>query len=217
MIWTKFDDSPAWRVIATRNPPIALFENVADEAEYDAIYELEAAFSPHYDVGHLVQYLPRSEWVFGLGAGYVMAPFAYRIPSRFTDGTFGIYYAGLEEETAIKEVAFHRGRFMESTKEPATVIEQLILRAKVTGDLVDIRGEGTAHPEWYDPDPSHYGPPQVLGAQLHAAGEPGLVYTSVRNLGGGCVGILRPKVISACRHSRHLNYYWDGTRIAGWR
>ena len=217
MIRTAFEMAPAWRVIATRNPPIALFEEVADAAEFDALYDLEAAFSPHRDEGHLVQYLPRGEWVFGPGAGYVMAPFAYRCPSRFSDGTFGVFYAGLEEETAIREVGFHRARFLESTREPPSVLEQLLLRAKVTGTLVDLRGEAAAHPEWYDPDPGNYGSAQALGSRFHAAGESGLAFASVRNPGGACVGILRPKAVSACRQVRHLNYYWDGSRIAGWR
>lgn len=217
MILAPFDRTPAWRVIATRIPPIALFENVADPAEFDALQDLETAFNPHHDEGHLVQSLPRGEWVFGPGAGYVMAPFAYRTPSRFSDGTFGIFYAGLDEETAIHEVAFHRGLFMARTGEPPSVVEQLVLRAKVTGDLVDLRGEVAAHPEWYDPDPGQYGPAQVLGGQLRQAGRTGLAFASVRRPGGHCVGILRPQAISACRHSRPFSYYWDGARIAGWR
>ena len=212
-----FDQAPAWRVIATRTPPIALFEQVADEAEFEALYELETAFNPHHDEGHLSRHLPRGEWVFGPGAGYVMAPFAYRTPSRFSDGTFGIFYAGLDEETAIREVAFHRARFLESTREPPSVLEQNLLRAKVTGNLTDLRGEVAAHPEWYDPDPSRYGPAQVLGARLRQAGETGLAFASVRRPGGQCVGILRPKAVSACRLSRPFSYYWDGARIAGWR
>ena len=154
--------------------------------------------------GHLVGDLAGRQLlhVFGQGAGYVMAPFAYRNPSRFCDGSFGIFYAGLDEDTAIREVAFHRARFLERTREPPSVIDQLILRAKVTGELVDLRGEVAA---------------QVLGGQLHQAGRTGLAFASVRRPGGHCVGILRPKAISGCRHSRPFSYYWDGARIAGWR
>ena len=93
-------------------------------------------------------------------------------------------------------------RFLERTREPPSVIDQLILRAKVTGELVDLRGEVAA---------------QVLGGQLHQAGRTGLAFASVRRPGGHCVGILRPKAISGCRHSRPFSYYWDGARIAGWR
>jgi len=217
VIRTAFAQAPAWRVIATRHPPIELFEAVADAAEFEALYELEAAFSAHRDEGHLVQSLPRGEWVFGPGAGYVMAPFAYRSPSRFSDGSFGVFYAGLDEATAIAEVAFHRALFLARTQEPPTVLDQWLLRAQVTGELVDLRAEGPAHPEWYDPDPLNYGPAQGLGGQLHRDGETGLAFASVRRPGGHCVGILRPRAISACRQARAFRYYWDGARMAGWR
>ncbi len=33
-------------------------------------------------------------------------------PTRFSDGSYGVYYAGHTFETALREVAFHMGRFM---------------------------------------------------------------------------------------------------------
>lgn len=211
-----FDRERTWRVIAARHPPIALFELVADRAEFDALHELEAAFSPHYDEVSLLEYLPRSEWVFGPGAGYVMAPFAYRSPSRFSDGSFGVYYAGLAEETAIHEVAFHRGRFLAMTREVACVQEEQVLQAFVSGVLLDIRGEADAHPDLYVAEPTAYGRAQAFGATVRRAEGTGLVYASVRHPGGACAGIFRPRAVSECRAIRPLRYVWDGTKIAAW-
>ena len=216
MTGERFDKERTWRVIAARHPPIALFELVADRAEFDALHELEAAFSPHYDEVSLLEYLPRSEWVFGPGAGYVMAPFAYRSPSRFSDGSFGVYYAGLEEETAIQEVAFHRGRFLEMTREVACIQEEQVLQALVSGVLLDIRGEAGAHPELYAADPAAYAGAQAFGAAVRRAEGTGLVYASVRHPGGTCVGLFRPKAVSECRAIRPLRYLWDGAKIASW-
>jgi hypothetical protein len=210
------ENTSSWRVIAARHPPIALFERVASLDEFDALYELEMAYSAHYDETTLLQVLPRSEWVFGPGSGYVMAPFAYRSTSRFSDGTFGVYYAGLDEGTAIREVAFHRGQFLATTQEPPCVLEELILRAKISGDLTDIRGEQAVHPEWYDSSPLRYEAPQALGASLWRSHETGLAFASVRHSGRVCVGIFRPKAINNCRQSRPLRYLWDGEKIAGW-
>ncbi len=213
---TVLDGRPSWRVIAARHPPIALFELVASREDFEALYELEAAFSPHYDELTLLQYLPRSEWVFGPGSGYVMAPFAYLNPSRFSDGTFGVYYAGLDEETAIREVAFHRGIFMARTGEPASALEEQILVAGISGDLVDLRGQQASWPALYDPDPGAYAPAQAFGASLRGAGETGLAFSSVRNAGGECVGVFRPRAVADCRQVRPLRYIWDGASIAGW-
>jgi hypothetical protein len=73
-----------------------------------------------------------------------------------------------------------------------------------------------AHPEWYSPRVEDYGTPQALGLSLWQKGIDGLAYASVRNPGGNCVGIFRPKVISGCRQSRPMSYLWDGKKIAGW-
>ncbi|MDP1831947.1 MAG: RES family NAD+ phosphorylase [Geothrix sp.] len=212
----SFDKAPIWRVIASRHPPIDLFESVASAEEFDALYELEALFSPQYAESTLLPSLPRSEWVFGPGAGYIMAPFIYRTPTRFSNGSFGIYYAGLDELTAIKEVAFHRAAFMAATREGPMALEQLILRARIACDLVDIRAEQIAHPEWYSPSVSDYPDPQSLGLDLWQKGGDGLAFASVRHPGGECVGIFRPKVISGCRQSRPIHYLWDGRKIASW-
>lgn len=211
-----FDKAPAWRVIATRHPPIDLFESVASEDEFSALYELEAAYSPHYAETTLLPSLPRSEWVFGPGAGHIMGPFVYRTPTRFSNGSFGIFYAGLEEITAIKEVAFHRANFMAATNEAPMTLEQLILKARVTGELADIRGEVATHPEWYSPSVDDYAEPQALGMSLWMKGGDGLAYASVRNPGGSCVGLFRPKAVTSCRASRPLHYRWDGKKIASW-
>ncbi|BDU74056.1 RES family NAD+ phosphorylase [Mesoterricola silvestris] len=210
------DGQPSWRVIAARHPPITLFELVASREDFEALYELEAAFSPHYDEITLLQYLPRSKWVFGPGSGYIMAPFAYLTSSRFTDGTFGVYYAAMDEETAIREVAFHRGIFMSRTHEPASALEEQILIARISGELVDIRGQQASQPTLYAPDPLAYGPAQAFGASLRGAGETGIAFSSVRNAGGECVGIFRPRAVKECHQVRPLRYVWDGAKIAGW-
>jgi hypothetical protein len=207
---------PSWRVIAARHPPVLLFELVASQEDFEALYELEAAFSPHYDEITLLHYLPRNEWVFGPGSGYIMAPFAYLNPSRFSDGRFGVYYAALDEETAIREVAFHRGIFMSRTNEPASALEEQVLVASISGDLVDIRGQQASQQAVYTPDPLAYGPAQAFGANLRGAGETGIAFSSVRNAGGACVGIFRPRAVAECRQFRPLRYIWDGAKIAGW-
>lgn len=216
LIRSAFGGERSWRVIAARHPPISLFERVAAEADFEALNDLEAAFSPHYDEITLLQYLPRSEWVFGPGCGHVMAPFAYLSPSRFSDGSFGVYYAAFDEDTAIREVAFHRGLFMSRTAEPPSVLEEQVLVASLSGDLVDIRGQQASRPDLYAPDPLAYGPAQAFGVGLRGAGETGLTFSSVRNPGGECAGIFRPRAVSRCRQVRPLRYVWDGHGIAGW-
>lgn len=41
----------------------------------------------------------------------------------------------------------------------------------------------------------------------------GLIYPSVRNGGGECVGLFYPDLASDPRQGRHLDYHWDGARV----
>jgi hypothetical protein len=153
MSLATFLDQPVWRVVPTRFPPIAIFERAASPEDIEDNLRLEMAFSSHHGEGMRILSLPKEEWVSGPGCGFIMAPFVYAVPSRFTDGSFGVFYAGLEEATATEEVAFHRARFMASTGQPPMVLEHQVLRAVANGEVTDIRGRQAQYPERYDPEP----------------------------------------------------------------
>src|SRR5580704_1292054 len=79
----------AWRVIASRFPPINLFERVSTNPRvWDVLFELEQLTNPRVrdEVGaiHLV---PPERRVFGPNASWVMAPFTHVnvLGSRFSD------------------------------------------------------------------------------------------------------------------------------------
>ena len=93
-----------YRLVASRLPTIDLFEDVAPSEDWDALNEIEGLTSARLKQ---VLTIPLNRRVSGPGATVVMAPFAYcsrRRPMRFSDGSFGVYYAGREFETALKEV-----------------------------------------------------------------------------------------------------------------
>ena len=210
-----FPPRPAWRVVPTRHPPIAIFERAAAPADLEDALRLEMAFSPHHGEALRILALAPSEWVSGPGCGFIMAPFVYPIPSRFTDGSYGVFYAGLEEATAIAEVAFHRGRFMASTAQGPMALEHNVLQATVAGALTDIRGQRARYPDLHDPDPAHYPAAQAWARACRLQGADGIAYSSVRAAEGACVALFRPRSVRDCRILRPLHYFWDGHRIVG--
>ncbi len=179
------------------------------------MHAIESSFNPRLrDAIGDISLVPREERVVGPGAGYIMAAFTHLSPdgSRFSDGTFGVFYAAQREATAIAETRFHRERFMSATKQPRRELDMRVLTVTVKSPLHDLRGMRRVLPDVYRPD--DYTSSQLLGGALRAGGATGLAYDSVRQDGGRCVAIFRPRALSHCGDRKHLRYIWDGSRIS---
>jgi RES domain-containing protein len=205
---------PSHRIIPSRFPPIDLFERVADAADLDAVYAVEALTNPRLreSVGAL-QAVPASDRVTGPGAGFVMAPFTHLSAegARFSTGAFGAYYAASTRGTAIAETVYHRERFLRATSQPAMELTMRVLLATVGGTLLELRGARATHAALYHP--TDYAASQAFAATRRAQGAAGVVYESVRDPDGECVALWRPHLLSDCRQGAHLGYVWDGARI----
>jgi hypothetical protein len=205
---------PSFRIIPSRFPPINLFERVADPADWDALIELESLTNPRLrdEVGD-ISLVPAADRVSGPGASAIMAAFTHLNPegSRFTDGTYGVFYCTPDLDTAIAETRYHRERFMNATKQEPQHLDMRVYLTDLEADLHDIRGQQALRPLVYHP--SDYSAGQVLARQLRGQGSNGIVYSSVRRDGGECAGVIRPRALSNCRQERHLAYVWDGTRV----
>ncbi len=205
----------AYRVINSRYPPVDVFERVADPADWDALLRLEALTNPRVrqEWGEIAL-VPPDQRVSGSGASWVMAAFTHvGRPSRFSDGSYGVYYAASTLATAVRETAYHFGRFLLATTEPrGTLLELRVLTsANVNQRYHDVR---VGHPELHLPD--DYAPSQAFARPLREHGSSGIVYNSVRDRGGTCLAVLRPKAIPLPRQGAHLRYHFDGTRIDRW-
>jgi hypothetical protein len=204
------------RIIRSIFPPIDLFEDIADPADWPLIISAEQKTNPRLmeTIGNL-DLVPENRRVAGPGASYLMAPFTHVSldrPSRFSNGTFGILYAGNSFEVALFETIHHQGRFMALTNEPAgwtSQFREIVL--DINAQLHDLRGSpadqsGLLRPNAYETS-------QALGSQLRATGSDGVVYPSVRYPGGECVGVFYPDCAANPIQSRHLDYHWNGTTV----
>jgi RES domain len=204
----------SWRIVPSRFPPVSLFDRVANPADLSAILAIEALTNNRLrdETGNL-ELVPQVDRVSGPGTTPIMAAFTHLNPegARFTTPYFGAWYAGLSLETAIAETRYHRAHFLSLTKEAALAIDMRVYKADVSARLHDIRALTESHPALYDRE--NYSAGQALGAQLKSSGSNGLIYQSVRDITGTCIAVFRPKLISNCRQTSHLRYYWDGNTI----
>jgi len=208
------DWRPCWRIIPSRFPPIQLFERVTEPDDLEAIFELESLTNPRLrdEVGEISLVAPEDR-ISGPGTSIIMAAFTHLNPdgSRFTDGTFGVFYAANDLETAIAETRYHRERFMLATAQAHMELDMRVYVIDLAGDLHDLRGQKAAYPLVYHND--NYAAAQHLAKSLRKDGSNGVAYDSVRRDGGECVAVFRPPLLSNARQERHLCYVWDGARI----
>ncbi len=202
------------RLINSAFPPIDLFEDIADPADWALLAAAETRTNPRVaeTIGNL-DLVPIARRVNGPGASYVMAPFVHCSPDRpgrFHDGHFGAFYAADSFETALAETIHHVGHFLKATREaPGWIAEMRELLGAVDTDLIDLRIARPA--DLLDPD--SYAASQAFARQERAKGAEGIVYPSVRQPGGECIAAFWPNSVGMPRQARHFRYHWDGQRI----
>lgn len=207
---------PSYRIVPTRYPPIQLFEKVADPAHLEDVFLIESLTNTRLrDEAGDLSLVAAEDRVSGPGTSFIMSPFTHLSPDRggrFSDSTFGAYYASRELNTAIAETVHHRERFLRESHEPLMRLDMRVIRSNLAAPLHDLRGMRAALPEIYDPD--DYGRSQALARALRAAGSWGVVFESVRREAGECAAVFRPRALSPAKLAEHLEYLWDGERIS---
>lgn len=207
---------PSWRLVPSRFPPVGLFDRVSRAEDWDIIQAIEGLTNDRLreEMGalHLV---PDKDRRYGPGTTPIMAAFTHLNPegSRFTDGSYGVYYAAKTIDTAIAETLYHRARFLAATKEPPIEIDMRSYASDIDARLHDIRGLQRNAPDIYDPDPAHYRHAQVFAREFRDTGSNGIVYNSVRDPGGECVAIFRPPVLKPVVQGKHYCFVWDGSKM----
>jgi hypothetical protein len=210
----------ARRIIRSLFPPIDLFDDIADPADWPLLLAAEQKTNPRVmeTVGNL-DLVPPERRVAGAGASYLMAPFTHASadrPGRFHDGTFGVLYIAREFETALFETIHHHERFMARTREaPGWTSQFRELVMDIEAPLHDLRAD---EPNWAAVlDPDSHAASHALGAALRAAGSEGVVYSSRRDPAGECAGLFYPDRATLPVQARHLDYHWNGARVDFYR
>ena len=116
--------------------------------------------------------VPRFERIFGAGSGPIMAAFTHLNPlgSRFSDGSYGVFYAALDRETAIDETKYHHAKFLSATNEEPLRLPMRVYAVSIDAELHDLRALTDA--TLYDPD--DYAHSQAFGKRLRAHGANGV-------------------------------------------
>lgn len=183
---------PTFRLIPSKFPPIGLFDTVATAADLQAVMEL-AGWTNDRLVAERIARLPQAEWVYGrANASVVMAAFLHVAPGgmRFNGPDLGAWYAAASLTTAVTEVAHHLRREASATDKATLTRTYRTYTAELAGSYLDIRGQQSLRPDVYASD--SYAAAQILGEDIRAAGGDGLLFDSLRYVGGTNVAAHRP-------------------------
>ncbi len=212
----EVDEPKSYRLVSSRYPTIALFEDVASAEDFEDLYALQAMTNPRLltQAGDL-NLVPREEIPFGItGCSYAMASFTHVNPegSRFSDGSFGVLYLADSMETAIREVSYHQNRYLSGVE--GLKYDRLVfrgLRCAFGSCLSDATGLDEDDPIYAPDDYSHS---RALGLSLRKRGGEGLKYRSVRNAGALCWALFTPKGVRRVVQAAHYEFIWDGEAIS---
>jgi hypothetical protein len=207
----------ACRLVASRYPAVGLFDAVADPADLDVVFAIEALGNPRLrqEAGAL-SLVPQAQRISGPGTTPIMSAFTHLNPegSRFSDGTWGVYYAANDLDTAVAEVSHHRARFLSRTREAPIEVDLRCYRVGVHARLVDLRGRRAVADVL---DPARYDGSQAFARVHRDAGEAGIVHDSVRRRPGQCVALFTPRAtVPPAQQAEHVTLCWDGARISAW-
>ncbi len=204
---------------ARLRPPV--MEPLADdEAELALLAEIEGATS-----GRLIAEdrglgsLTADELVHGVPhAKFINASFAYakpREPMRFNTANRGAWYAALVVETCIAEVGHHLTNELANVGDFNTSVEYGEMLASMAGVFIDLRN-APDHSS-LNPDPTAgYPAGNALAAQARAEGHNGIIYPSVRHVGGTCIAALWPNVVQSVAQGAMYRLTWSGDPEFAW-
>ena len=203
----------AYRLVNSKYPPIALFDDVADADEFEVLYQLQALTNPrlHNEVGRL-ELIARDQIPFGIpGCSYAIAPFTHVNPagSRFSDGSFGVLYLADSMDTALAEVRHHQSLYWSNVR--SLNYERFVFRG-LSCSFADAAMKDAASIALTDPvyAPDDYTHSRQLGRSIKEAGCPGIRYNSVRMQGSHCWALMTPRPVASIVQTAHYEMIWNG-------
>src|SRR5688572_21263184 len=206
--------SDTCRLVPSRYPSVGILDRVASAEDLPFVLELETWTNDRVstELG-ILHRIPPHEWVTGRPmSSVIMAAYCHprRGGGRFNEQTRGAWYAALDLDTAKAEVAYHRTAELAEIGVFETTLQVRLYLADFDCELHDVRPKLPEQVPLHDP--VSYAASQAFARELLATGSNGVIYRSVRRVGGECIACFRPQLVLNVRPDAHFEYLWEGTR-----
>jgi RES domain-containing protein len=189
------------RLVSSARLRDAVLRALVDDDELDALAEIEGATSARLQAEQRGSAgMDARELVYGIPhARFINASFAYARPrelNRFNGPGRGAWYAALDVETCLAEVAYHMAEFLRRAGSYIATVDYVEMHASLAGEYLDLR-EAPGHRS-LDPDPAiGYPSGNALAEDALSRGLNGIIYPSARHAGGTCFVALTPHAVQS--------------------
>lgn len=195
------------RLIPSRFPPIRVYERIAANDSHNAITSLEVLTSPR---------VRARERLIGIGAvdeaspqlqNWNHAPFTYHNPEGSTlfRPTIGVLELFDTLQTALAVSVQRREKFLKSTAMPKMGLDMRVLKTRVAGKFVDLRG--TTLPEekqvrW------------MMGDKFYEDQIDGVLFDCPARNGSTCLSLINGSLLNRSIQADHFRFVWNGEIIS---
>lgn len=215
----KTIDTTAYRAIVSLRDSINIVADITSgsDAEADVLNTLEMIFKPaEYQSNSPIIHRPFEESDHFNAIEY---PFRHHAESRYSDGSYGVWYGSDTIETAIAETVFHWLKFLFDTHDSIASCDGMMIERKVysvalSGSLLDVNATASDHPSLMS---NSYEQCQQLGSEARNGGIKGILAPSARNKGGVCFAVFDPSLLSKPTNACYLTYKIEGEFVNVYR
>lgn len=196
-------------IVSLRKTADLFAELVSDPADTHVLIDHELATKPTREPVPIINRPFEEAALYDPIQAAIEWPFEHPCRSRYSDGSFGVWYGARTLETSIRETVHHFRRDTLASEIAARSItpiyqERRVHRVRCSAMLVDLRELCAAQPLMLDPDDYSYC--QSLGARLRQAALPGLQSRSARDAAGEIAGVFLREALSDPRDVCYLTY-----------
>jgi hypothetical protein len=183
-----------------------LFDDLTDDVDaWQSAQQLELETKPKVFTNEapvINRPFEESEWNMAIAF-----PFLNAVQSRYSDGSYGVWYGAADLETTVFETVHHWKTKLLSDAEgflkPGVSIERKVYLVRCDSALIDVRPVVKKFPKLIFPN--DYTATHAIGRKMHHEGHPGLVSKSAR-CNGDVYAIFTRDVLSSARYTCFLTY-----------
>lgn len=208
---SEYDHDVFRNIAERRTEPVDPFDDLSegDEVLGDAARLAERRVRRHRDHGEPGVIEPQPGHL-----NVIYMPFERDtiFPTRYSDGSFPVWYGSLQPETTVHETAYHMMRAelaLEGVERPI-IRERSIYRIHCKALAIDLRGKQIDFPQLIS---DGYDFTHQIGQRLKQEGHPAAIAPSARCEGDNMV-VFNRIVLKTPRHHAFLQYIFDPKQMA---